>query len=146
MALAGVAACVVGAALRTPAIALLFQRGSFTVTSTHLVAAVFLGFAPALAGWSLMEVIARSLFALERPRLPAAAAAIPVAVNLVVTSIFYQRGMLTNPALVGLGASAGLLAGFATLFAAVHLRRRGSPGAVSRTSRKSSACDPAPLL
>lgn len=123
MAVAAAVCCGVGVLVRTPAIALLFQRGSFTVESTRLVAGVFVGIAPSLMGWALLELIARCFFALDRPRLPLIAAAIPISVNLAASSILLARGMLSNPAVLGLGASAGLLAGFAALFTMIHLRR-----------------------
>ena len=62
-----VAGCAFALAFRRPAIALFFQRGNFTVESTTLVSAVFLGLGPSLVGWSLLEITSRSLFALDRP-------------------------------------------------------------------------------
>ena len=44
-----------------------------------MVSAVFLGLGPSLVGWSLIEITARSLFALNRPWPPVLAIAIPVA-------------------------------------------------------------------
>jgi putative peptidoglycan lipid II flippase len=120
MAVAAVAACALGVMLRTPVISLLFQRGNFTAQSTELVSGVFLGFAPAIVGWALLDLIARCLFALDRPRLPVLAACIPVATNLAVMMIF---GQTKDPTRVCLGASAGLLAAFSVLFLAIHLRR-----------------------
>ena len=100
-------------------IAILFERGSFTADSTRLVAAVFLGFAPSLIGGSLFELTARSLFALDRPWLPLAASIVPVLCNLaMLVSI-----PTPQPALIGLGASVGLLCAFALLFALAHARR-----------------------
>jgi putative peptidoglycan lipid II flippase len=117
--LAAVAACAVGVAVRGPVIAILFERGSFTADSTRLVAAVFLGFAPSLIGGSLFELTARSLFALDRPWLPLAASIVPVLCNLaMLVSI-----PTPQPALIGLGASVGLLCAFALLFALAHARR-----------------------
>ena len=124
MALASAGACVVGILLRTPLIALLFERGSFTPQSTLLVSGVFLGFAPSLVGWALMDLIARCFFALDRPRLPLAAAFIPITVNLLVMSLLRAEGKLGDPAMLGAGASVGLATGFAALFAMVHLRRK----------------------
>ena len=109
--------------LRTPVIALLFQRGNFTPESTQLVSAVFLGFAPSLIGWAMLELIARCFFALDRPRLPLMAAFIPITINVIVTSVLRAEGKLANPAMLGVGASVGLLTGFAALFAMVHMRR-----------------------
>lgn len=116
MAIAAAVSCLAAILLRTPVIALLFQRGNFTAESTRLVSEVFLGFAPSLVGWALLELIARSFFALNRPRLPLIAAFIPITTNLIVTSILRAEGMLTNPVMLGVGASLGLLTGFAALF------------------------------
>ena len=126
MAVAAVLSCALGVMLRTPIIALLFERGNFTPESTQLVSAVFLGFAPSLIGWALLDLIARCFFALNRPRLPVIAAFIPITVNLAITSILRAEGRLTSPVTLGLGASIGLLAGFAALFAMIHLRRQAA--------------------
>jgi putative peptidoglycan lipid II flippase len=123
MAVAATLSCAAGVMLRTPVIALLFQRGNFTPESTQLVSSVFLGFAPSLIGWAMLELIARCFFAFDRPRLPLMAAFIPIAINVIITSLLHAEGKLTNPSMLGLGASAGLLTGFAALFAMVHLRR-----------------------
>ena len=123
IAVAAIAACAAGIALREPIIALLFERGSFTPQSTRLVADVFLGLAPTLIGWSLLELTARSLFALERPWLPVGAAVAPLALNTAFVFLIPSPA----PRLIGLGASVGLLAGFAVLFAWMHAdRRRGT--------------------
>ncbi len=124
MAVASVLSCALGIMLRTPVIALLFERGNFTPESTRLVSVVFLGFAPSLVGWALLDLIARCFFALNRPKLPVIAAFIPITVNLLVTSTLRAEGRLTNPGTLGLGASIGLFVGFAALFAMIHLRRQ----------------------
>jgi putative peptidoglycan lipid II flippase len=123
MAIAAVLSCALGVLLRKPVIALLFERGSFTAESTQLVSAVFLGFAPSLIGWALLELIARCFFALNRPKLPLIAAFIPITVNLAVMSILRSESLLTSPLSIGLGASIGFLAGFATLFTMIHARK-----------------------
>jgi putative peptidoglycan lipid II flippase len=121
---AAVAACIFGIAFRRPVIALLFQRGNFTAQSTQLVSGVFLGFAPSIVGWALLEITSRSLFALNRPWLPLGAAAIPVLFNLVFSAVMRAHG-LTQPQYVGLGASCGLLLAFAVLLGLAHgLRKR----------------------
>jgi putative peptidoglycan lipid II flippase len=120
-ALAAVAACTFALLLRQPAIALLFQRGSFTAESTRLVSAVFLGLAPSLIGWSLLELTGRALFALERPWLPVFAAMIPVLCNVTLTLWLDS----SKPELLGAGASTGLMLGFLALFAAAHASRKG---------------------
>jgi peptidoglycan biosynthesis protein MviN/MurJ (putative lipid II flippase) len=118
--LAAVSACAFGLLLRQPATAFLFQRGSFTAESTRLVSAVFLGLAPSLIGWSLLELTGRALFALDRPWLPVFAAMIPVLCNVTLTLWLDS----SNPELLGAGASTGLMLGFLALFAAAHASRK----------------------
>jgi len=118
-ALLAVGGCSFALLFREPAISAFFQRGSFTADSTRLVSAVFLGLGPALIGWSLTEITARSLFALDRPWIPVAAAGIPVLVNVILTLWLHDA----RPQFIGVGASVGLLAGFAVLFASAHGRR-----------------------
>ena len=76
--------------------------------STRMVSAVFLGLGPSLIGWSLIEITARSLFALNRPWLPVIAIPIPVLVNVIVTLSLRPP----RPEWLGAGSSVGLLAGF----------------------------------
>lgn len=121
MAIASVISCGAGLLLRTPAIAILFQRGSFTAESTVLVSSVFVGLAPSLIGWTLMDLISRCCFALDRPRLPLIAAFVPVAVNGLFLAVLRWRGQLGDPVLLGLGASTGLLVGFVVLFAMARM-------------------------
>ena len=124
MAIAAVASCAVGIMLRTPIISFMFERGSFTPESTRLVSGVFLGFAPSIVGWALMELMSRCFFALDRPKMPIAAAFIPVTINVAILSLM---GKVTNPALLGLGTSIGMLAGFVALFGAIYFRRGATP-------------------
>lgn len=118
-ALAATAGCAFALLFREPAIVLLFQHGKFTAESTRMVSAVFLGLGPSLVGWSLLEITARSLFALERPWPPLVAICIPVLLNIAIT----VRLTPSHPSLVGLGASVGLLAGFLVLFAIMNASR-----------------------
>lgn len=119
VALAAVAGTAAGVAFRRPIIALLFERGSFTAESTQLVSAVFLGFAPSLIGWSLLELTSRTLFALDQPWLPVLASALPVAVNVAVSLSL----RLLDPRFIGLGASLGFLAGFFVLIVLARIQR-----------------------
>jgi putative peptidoglycan lipid II flippase len=123
VAAAAVSSCVLAMVLRKPIITLLFQRGNFTAQSTVIVSAVFLGFAPSIVGWSLLEITSRSLFALHRPWLPLGAAAIPVVFNLIVTAVLRAYGW-TQPPFIGIGASGGLLLGFAVLLTMAHSMRK----------------------
>ena len=118
--LLGLVACAVGIALRQPLITLLFQRGNFTAQSTRVVAAVFLGFAPSLVGWSLLELLSRALFALDRPSLPLGAVAIPAIFNLGFVLLVHSP----DPQWIGVGASLGFLIAFLLLFTLVWINRR----------------------
>lgn len=118
-AMAAIAGCAIGLVFRTPAITLLFQRGKFTAESTRMVSAVFLTLGPALIGWSLIEITSRSLFGLRRPWPPVLAAFLPVLFNVAFTLRLHS----TDPRLIGLGASLGLLLGFAALFLMLHSNR-----------------------
>jgi putative peptidoglycan lipid II flippase len=120
VALLAVAGSAAGIALREPLIALLFERGSFTAQSTQLVSAVFLGFAPALIGWSLLELTSRSLFALDRPWLPLRAVVIPVIFNLGFAMLVRSP----RPQWIGLGASFGFLIAFVLLFSLMRANRK----------------------
>ena len=84
------------------------------------MASAFLALGPSLIGWSLMEILARSLFALDRPWPPVIAAFIPVLINVIIT----LRVGAFRPEYLGLGASAGLMAGFAVLFVIAHTGRK----------------------
>ncbi len=119
-ALVAVSGCAFALLFREPAIKLLFERGKFTADSTSLVSAVFLGLGPSLIGWSLIEINARSLFALDRSGPPVIAAWIPLAVNVTLTLWLHSY----RPELLGLGSSIGLLAGMAVLFIVVHANRQ----------------------
>lgn len=136
-AMVAIAVCAVGLAFRTPMVAILYQRGNFTGDSTRLVAQVFAGFVPSLLGWVLMDLIARCFFALDRPRLPVITAFIPIAVNLAVMSILRARGSLAEPAMLGVGASIGLMAGFLVLFVLIHVRRKAESPAPYQIGLKS---------
>jgi putative peptidoglycan lipid II flippase len=131
MAGASVLACLIGIAVRRPAIRLLFERGSFTAESTALVSAVFLGLAPCIIGWTLLDLVARCYFALDRPQLPLRAAFIPVTLNLAV---LLMLGKAVPPAMLGLGMSVGLAIGFLALFfqAFPKYQKRAMNGAVSK--------------
>jgi putative peptidoglycan lipid II flippase len=119
-ALVAVAGCGFALLFRQPAIKLLFERGRFTADSTSLVAAVFLGLGPSLIGWSLIEINARSLFALDRSGPPVLAAWIPVVLNVAITLWMHSF----RPQLIGLGSTLGLLTGFAVLFVLSHTNRK----------------------
>ncbi len=71
-------------------------------------------------GWSLIEIVSRSLFALDRPWPPVIAVAVPLACNVAFT--LWMRS--SEPQWLGVGASLGLLLGFVVLFTMVHAGRK----------------------
>ncbi|HWC97441.1 MAG TPA: lipid II flippase MurJ, partial [Candidatus Sulfopaludibacter sp.] len=119
-ALIAVGGCAFALFFRHPAVALFFQRGSFTSESTAMVSAVFLGLGPSLVGWSLLEITSRSLFALDKPWPPVIAASIPVVFNACLTLRLHSF----QPELLGIGSSLGLVLGFLVLFVTAHWNRR----------------------
>ncbi len=121
MAVVATVVCAAGLLLRSQAISLLFERGSFTGESTLMVSRVFLGFAPAIVAWALLDLMSRCFFALDRPKMPVMASFIPITVNLTVMTLL---GHVKNPSLLSMGASAGLTVACFTLFATAHLKRR----------------------
>ena len=121
IALAAVSACAVALVFREPAITLLFQHGNFTRESTRLTSAIFLGLGPSLVGWTLIEIAARSLFALDRPWPPVLAATATLLFNVIYT----LRLSPHRPQWIGAGASAGLMLGF--LIVLVIVVQAGSP-------------------
>jgi peptidoglycan biosynthesis protein MviN/MurJ (putative lipid II flippase) len=73
-----------------------------------------------LIGWSLLELTSRSLFALNRPRLPIGVAVIPVLFNLALAWLVPYP----QPQWIGLGASAGFLIAFLLLLTLIRVNRR----------------------
>ena len=120
LALVAVGGCAFALLFRRPAIALLFEHGRFTAADTELVSLAFLALGPSLVGWSLREILARSLFAMDRPWPPVIAGLLPVLLNIAIT----LRVGPFHPALLGLGSSVGLLAGFVALFVMAHVSRK----------------------
>lgn len=98
-------------------VALLFERGQFSATSTSTVTSILSGFFPILIAWSVVDVVSRSLFALGRPRAPIAAAALALVIN-VAFSTFAPRLAIHW---IGAGAILGFVA--AAGFMIFHLRR-----------------------
>ena len=121
-----IAAVTVGSLIvffRVPVVTFLFQRGSFAAESTQLVSAVFLGYAVAVIGWTLLDLIARCFFALNRPLMPVIAACVPVLLNVALVKFWGLGPRPSNPAMTGISAAAGFLAGFAVLFLLIHIFR-----------------------
>jgi putative peptidoglycan lipid II flippase len=78
------------AALATPIVRLVYQRGEFTAYSTHLTSTALFWFAFSLPFAGVNLLLGRTFFALKRPWIPTKLAAINMAVDLVVSFALYK--------------------------------------------------------
>jgi hypothetical protein len=86
---------------------------------------VLTGFAPVLVGWTVMDVIGRSLFVLGKPRPAVLTAAFTLSVNAAVSLSLPRATALT----IGFGADLGFLLGAAVLM--IVLRRSAHDSGVA---------------
>lgn len=84
-------------ALRTPIIAMLFERGDFTAESTALVAGALAWFTLGLASHSVVEIVSRAYYALHDTRTPVvigtAAMALNILLSLLLAPLFTRLGL-----------------------------------------------------
>ncbi len=78
------------AALATPIVRLVYQRGAFNVHSTSLVATALFWFAFSLPFAGVNLLLGRTFFALKRPWIPTKLAAMNMAVDIVVSFALYK--------------------------------------------------------
>jgi putative peptidoglycan lipid II flippase len=78
------------AVLAMPITRLVYQRGAFTTTSTHLVSTALFWFAFSLPFAGLNLLLGRTFFALKRPWIPTKLAAMNMVVDLVVSVALYK--------------------------------------------------------
>jgi len=76
--------------LATPVVRLLYQRGQFNATSTHLTSIALFWFAFSLPFGGLNLLLTRTFFALKRPWIPTGLAAMNIAVDIVVSIALYK--------------------------------------------------------
>ncbi len=74
--------------LRTPIVALLYQRGVFDAHSTELVAWALLWYAAGLVGHSVVEILARAFYALHDTRTPVIVGAAAMGLNIGLSFLF----------------------------------------------------------
>jgi putative peptidoglycan lipid II flippase len=77
-------------ALPAPIVRVLFQRGEFNATSTHLVSIALFWFAFSLPFGGLNLLLTRTFFAVQRPWIPTTLAAINIVVDIVVSIGLYE--------------------------------------------------------
>lgn len=76
--------------LPTPITRLLFERGSFTAQSTHLVSIALFWFAFSLPFGGLNLLLTRTFFAVQRPWIPTKLAAINIVADVIVSVALYK--------------------------------------------------------
>jgi len=74
--------------LRKPIVALLLQRGKFTAHSTELVSWALLWYAIGLVGHSVLEVLARSFYAIHDTKTPVFVGVGAMSLNIVLSFLF----------------------------------------------------------
>jgi putative peptidoglycan lipid II flippase len=76
--------------LPTPIVQLVFQRGKFNAESTHLVSIALFWFAFSLPFGGLNLLLTRTFFAVQRPWIPTALAAMNIVVDIIVSIALYK--------------------------------------------------------
>lgn len=86
--------------LREPIISLVLERGEFTAADTRLVAWALLWYAAGLVGHAMVEILARSFYALHDTRTPVligvAAMSLNVAFSFTFSSLFQRWGWMPH--------------------------------------------------
>jgi putative peptidoglycan lipid II flippase len=113
-----VPASVVSAVLATPIVRLVYQRGGFTPSQTHVVAAALAAFALGLTFNGTMLMLNRAFFSLQSNWIPTVVALANLGLNAALDAAFYRVGIWGIP----LSTSLVNIAGTAALL--VLLRRR----------------------
>ena len=113
-----VPASVVSAVLAEPIVRLVYQRGGFTPSQTHVVAGALAAFALGLAFNGTMLMLNRAFFSLQSNWIPTVVALANLGLNAALDAAFYRLGIWGIP----LSTSIVNIAGTAALL--VLLRRR----------------------
>lgn len=86
--------------LRQPIVAMLYQRGEFTESSTEMVAWALLWYAAGLVGHSVLEVLTRAFYAQQDTKTPVVIGAIAMSLNVVFSfgfsAWFRQMGWMPH--------------------------------------------------
>ena len=123
-------ASVAAAALATPIVRLLYQRGAFHPWQTPIVAASLAAFALGLTFNGTMLMLNRGFFSLQSPWIPSWVAFGNLGLNAVLDAVFYRFGIWGIP----LSTSLVNIAGTGALLVLFRRRMRGFElGAVTRT-------------
>jgi putative peptidoglycan lipid II flippase len=74
--------------LRTPVVALLYERGEFDEFSTQLVSWALLWYSAGLVGHALVEILSRAFYALHDTRTPVLVGALAMGMNVGLSYLF----------------------------------------------------------
>lgn len=111
--------------LRTPLVAVLYQRGEFTAQSTELVAWALLWYAAGLVGHALVEILSRAFYALHDTRTPVTVGVIAMGLNVVFSlsfpGVFERWGWMPHG---GLALANSLATGLESIALILLMRRR----------------------
>jgi len=111
--------------LREPLVALLYQRGAFSASSTQQVAWALLWYAAGLVGHSLLEIVARAFYALHDTRTPVVVGATAMSLNVLLSlgfsSLFGRIGWAPHG---GLALANSLATAIECLVLLLLMRRR----------------------
>lgn len=123
--------------LRTPIVALLFERGSFTPADTAATATALMFYAPGLVGYSAVKIVVPSFYAIRDSRTPVLVSALTVGLNIIVNltmvRVLGYRGL-------ALGTAASAIFNATVLLWLLRRRLRGLDGRrVGGTAVKSLA-------
>jgi putative peptidoglycan lipid II flippase len=92
--------------LRTPIIALIYQRGHFTANDTEHTATALAFFAIGLAGYSVIKILAPAFYALGDSRKPMIISLLSMATNYIMNWLlvdkFQERGLAFSTSVVAL--------------------------------------------
>ncbi len=117
--------------LREPLIAVLFQRGSFDIHSTDLVAWALLWYAAGLVGHNFVEVLSRAFYALHDTKTPVfvgtAAMTLNVIFSIAFSALFTKIGWMPHGGLALANSFATALEAI-VLFMLMQKRLKGIEG------------------
>jgi len=117
--------------LRTPLVSMLYERGEFTAQITEMVAWALLWYAAGMVGHALLEVLARTFYALHDTKTPVMVGAVAMGLNVVFSfafsAWFKQIGWMPHGGLALANSFATALE-VSVLFYLLHRRLNGIEG------------------
>lgn len=111
--------------LREPVVAFVYQRGEFDLHSTALVAWALLWYAAGLVGHSLLEILARTFYALHDTRTPVLVGVVAMSLNVLFSfafsALFRRLGWMPHG---GLALANSLATALEAMTLLILMRRR----------------------